>query len=81
MIYKKITNKKEKRKREDWLYVLLVNLLINCLNIFLETRYQVIRYIAQQFFNFKLTKNKENWDVFWTDSVVSDDFVANMKPY
>lgn len=78
----KLTKKKKKRIRYK-AKKLVINLK--------ETKYQILRYVAKEVFNFRLSNfnhianepldEKNEWDILWTDNGVTVDRLYKMKPY
>ena len=49
---------------------------------YLDTKYNVIKRVGRKIFKWRLTKDpEEEWDVLWTDGMVTVDMVYKMKPY
>lgn len=56
-----------------------------------ETKYHVVRYVAKNLFNMRLSAysqsnkdcydEKHEWDILWTDNGVTVDRLYKMKPY
>lgn len=62
---------KVRKKIEKKLVMLIAN-----------TKYDVIKYVGQKIFKFKLTKNESiEWDLCWQDGAVSYDTLMKMMPY
>lgn len=48
---------------------------------YLDTKYQVVRFVGKKLLNWQLTKNEKAWEVMWVDSTVPPELLASMKPY
>lgn len=68
--------RKERRKPRT----LLMNVIGECK---VGTKYEVVRYVGKRLLGWRLvrTDDDDGWDVTWTDSAVSSDRLARMRPY
>ncbi|CDW83353.1 tubulin-tyrosine ligase family protein [Stylonychia lemnae] len=47
-----------------------------------QTKYYVVRYVAKNIYNMRLTHNdEEDWDICWQDGAVQCERLYKMKPY
>jgi len=47
---------------------------------FIETHYDVVKYVAKRLFGWKLQYDKGNfdWDLYWIDTAISPDFLSKL---
>ena len=77
------TEKKKKKRTKLKAKKLILNVSM--------TKYHVVRYVAKQLFNMRLSgysqsnhdcyDEKHEWDLLWTDGIVTVDKLYRMKPF
>ena len=48
----------------------------------LNTKYEIVRYVAKKMFDFRLTKeDDDDWDIYWLDGGCESELLSKMRPY
>ena len=79
----KVGKKKKKKRTKIKAKKLVLNVSL--------TKYHIVRYVAKKLFNMRLAgysqnnldchEEKHEWDLLWTDGIVTVDKLYRMKPF